>query len=83
MKLHLQSKKLDSGRYQVRFATDGSASGFYGYLLAEPNTPITKVVERIERHVRGMGDAERFLQRNLFSFGTRCQDTDRVLIFKK
>jgi hypothetical protein len=44
-KLKLKSKKLDSGKYQVRFSTEGFRSDYYGYLLAEPRTSLREVVE--------------------------------------
>jgi hypothetical protein len=82
IKLKLKSKKLQSGRFQIGFSTEG-ASGYYGYLLAEAQTPVHEIIEKIDRHVRAMTDSERYLQRNLFSFGNRQTNSGRILIFKK
>jgi len=83
IKLKLKSKKLQSGRYQVGFSTEGFSDGYYGYLLAEPKTTVTEVIEKIDRHIRAMANSERYLQRNLFSFGSRQANSGRILIFKK
>jgi len=82
-KLKLKSKKLQSGRFQIGFSTEGSKDGYYGYLLAEPKTSVTDIIEKIDRHIHAMMDSEKYLQRNLFSFGTRQNNSGRILIFKK
>jgi len=46
LKLKIQSKKLNSGRYQVNFSTDAYSSNYYGYLLAEPKTSVTEILKR-------------------------------------
>jgi hypothetical protein len=82
-KLKLKSKKLESGRFQINFSTEGLADGFYGYLLAEPNTSVTEVISKIDRHIKAMANTERYFQRNLYSFGNRQNNSGRILIFKK
>ncbi len=81
-KLKIKSKKLDSGRFQVHFSTEGFCDHFYGYLLAEPKTPFREVVEKIERHVEAMRCSDRYYQRNLFSLIHRETNSGRILIFK-
>lgn len=81
-KFKIQSKKLDSGRFQVNFSTDGG-TGYYGYLLAESNTSVTDILHKINRHLEAMDNSERYLQRNLFSLGKREVNSGRILIFKK
>ncbi len=81
-KLKLTSKRLHSGRFQVNFTTYAFSQEFYGYLLAEPKTPVREVVEKISRHVDAMKCSERYLQRNLFSLTHREANTGRILIFK-
>ena len=82
-KLKLKSKKLQSGLFQIGFSTEGLVDGYYGYLLAEPKTSVTEIIEKIDRHIRAMTDSQRYLQRNLFSFGDRQNNSGRILIFKK
>jgi hypothetical protein len=83
-KVRIKSKKLDSGRFQVNFTTgDSTASGYYGYLLAEPRTSVSEILNKINRHLEAMNNSERYLQRNLFSLGNRSMNSGRILIFKK
>jgi hypothetical protein len=82
VKLKLTSKRLDSGRFQIHFSTHTLAQEFYGYLLAEPQTPVREVVEKISRHVDAMKCSERYFQRNLFSLTHREANSGRILIFK-
>ncbi len=82
-KLKLKSRKLNSGRFQIDFSTEGLADGFYGYLLAEPKTSVSDVIAKIDRHIKEMANTERYFQRNLFSFGNRKNNSERILIFKK
>jgi hypothetical protein len=83
LKLKIQSKKLNSGRYQVNFSTDVYSSNYYGYLLAEPKTSVTEIIEKISRHLEAFNNEERYFQRNLFSLGKRKVNSGRILIFKK
>jgi len=83
LKLKIQSKKLNSGRYQVNFSTDASSCHYYGYLLAEPQTSVTDIIEKINRHLVAFNNEERYFQRNLFSLGNRKINSGRILIFKK
>jgi len=83
LKLKIESRKLNSGRYQVNFSTDALSSGYYGYLLAEPHTSVTEIIEKISRHILAFNNEERYLQRNLFSLGKRKINSGRILIFKK
>ncbi len=50
MKIKLSSKRLHSGKCQVRFqvAEEGTGASWYGYALAEPKETLKEVVERIE-----------------------------------
>ena len=81
-KLKMTSKRLDSGRFQVNFSTHFQSQEFYGYLLAESQTPVREVVEKISRHVDAMKCSERYFQRNLFSLTHREANSGRILIFK-
>ena len=83
IKLKIESRKLNSGRYQVNFSTHAVSSGYYGYLLAEPQTSVTEIIEKISRHILAFNNEERYLQRNLFSLGKRKANSGKILIFKK
>ena len=85
LKLKIESRKLNSGRYQVNFSKDATTCGYYEYLLAEPKTSVTEIIEKITRHIHAFNNEERYFQRNLFSLGKRKSkiNTGRILIFKK
>ena len=59
VKLKIESRRLNSGRYQVNFSTDASPCAYYGYLLAEPNTSVTEIIEKISRHLQAFNNEER------------------------
>lgn len=82
-KLKLKSKKLDSGRFQVDFATEGFRSDFYGHLLAEPQTSLREVVEKIQRHLGAVQKMDKYFQPNLFSLGSRHINSGRMMIFRR
>jgi hypothetical protein len=82
IKLKISSKRLNSGRFQVNFITRLFSEEYYGYLLAESQTPVREVVEKISRHVEAMQHADRYFQRNLFSLTHRTARTGKILIFK-
>lgn len=81
-KLKIETKKLNSGRFQVNFST-GQDGGYYGYLLAEPQTAVTEIISKITRHISAFDNSERYFQRNLFSLGNRKANSGRILIFKR
>ncbi len=83
-KLRLKSKKLESGRFQVNFSTEGFVMDYYGYLLTEPQTSLREVVEKIQKHLGAAQSTEdRYFQPNLFSLGKREVNSGRVMIFRR
>ena len=82
LKLKLKSRKLESGRFQVNFSTEGDHA-YYGYLLSEPSTSVADIIAKINRHIESMQNKERYFQRNLFSVGKRSMNSGRILIFEK
>jgi len=82
-KLKLRSKRLNSGRFQVDFTTHGFSQECYGYLLAEPQTSVREIVEKIKRHVGAMQLSDLYYQRNLFSLIHRKANSGKILVFKR
>lgn len=82
-KLRLKSKKLDSGRFQVNFSTEGFYLDYYGYLLAEPRTSLREVVEKIQWHLGAAQSSDRYYQPNLFSLGKRQASSGAFMLFKR
>ena len=83
-KLKLSSKRLKSGKVQVKFQIQGSKPEQqpgvqYGYLLAEPKASLKDVVAKIiSRYEYGMSLGS---QRHLYSIGRRKQVTE-MLFFR-
>ncbi len=82
MKLRLTSKRLSSGRFQVNFSAEGEQP-CYGYMLADPTSTVTDVVEKIRRHVQAMQSKDAYFQRNLFSLHSRNVHSGRILVFAR
>ena len=83
MKLRLTSKRLSSGRFQVNFSAEGFHQPCYGYMLADPKSTVTDVVDKISRHVKAMQCKDSYFQRNLFSLYSRNVNSGRILLFAK
>ena len=83
MKLKLSSKKLSSGRFQVRFSAEGFGQPCYGYMLADPQSTVSAVVDKIRRHVFAMQARDTYFQRNLYSLHSRNVHSGRILLFAK
>ena len=79
-KLKLSSKRLKSGKVQVKFQMHGSDSGEqYGYMLTEPKASLKDVVVRIlSSYQYGLSLGR---QRHLYSVGRQRQSTE-MLYFK-
>jgi hypothetical protein len=79
-KLKLSSKRLKSGKVQVKFQVHDSAAGDqYGYLLTEPKASLRDVVAKIlNRYQAGISLG---CQRHLYSIGRQKQSTE-LLFFK-
>ncbi len=79
-RLKLSSKRLKSGKIQVKFQVSRGPEGVqYGYLLTEPKTSLKDVVGKILKNYvlsRSLG-----CQRHLYNVGRQQQDTG-LLIFK-
>ena len=79
-KLKLSSKRLKSGKVQVKFQMHGSEFGQqYGYLLTEPKASLKDVVTRIlNSYQYGLSLGG---QSHLYSVGRQRQATE-MLFFK-
>jgi hypothetical protein len=83
MNLRLTSKRLSSGRFQVNFFADGFDQPCYGYLLADKESLVSDVIEKIRRHVLAMQNRDAYFQRNLLSLHSRNVHSGRILLFSK
>lgn len=82
-KLKLQSKKLKSGKVQVKFSVISSGKrGCYGYVLTEAETTLKEVVKGIELKVQLLKDADQYYHQHLYSLNKSQNDPTQFLIFR-
>jgi hypothetical protein len=79
-RLKLSSKRLKSGKVQVKFQLSSKlAGGQYGYLLADPQSSLKEVVMKIlDSYDKGMIKG---YHHHLFNVGRAEQNRD-VILFK-
>lgn len=83
MNLRLTSRRLSSGRFQVNFSAEGFDQPCYGYLLADKESLVSDVIEKIRRHVLAMQNRDAYFQRNLLSLHSKNIHSGRILLFAK
>jgi len=83
-KLKLTTKKLNSGKFQVKFqAFHSTQKSLYGYLLSDPHTTLKEVVERIHNHLAWRQQEYFHNNFNLYSVGNGKQrNFSPILIFE-
>ncbi len=85
-KLKICSKKLSSGKCQIKFHVtppDSAESPYYGYLLAESGSTLREVVGRIESEVRQLDRGEFHFQDQLFNLGRRTVRQAPIYFFRE
>ena len=81
--LKLSSKKLSSGKCQVKFyITIRKKKQLYGYVLADARTTLKEVVENIERRLTGMQDEDLCHHWNLYRIGKQKPQDLNIYIFE-
>jgi len=83
LQLKIESKKLKSGKCQVKFYTKGLLTeDFYGYALVEGGKPLMEVVREIKAKLAKVGSINRFYQQNLYSIKRDRTPEEDFVIFK-
>lgn len=81
-KLSLLSKRLSSGKCQIKFVvTDDTKEELYGYMLAESRTTLREVVSKIEEEVKRMAHGDNYYHSHLYNLAEK-QPKEHLLIFK-
>lgn len=74
-KLKLKSKKLGSGKLQVKFfSTFLNQKEIYGYLLVESKTTLKEVVEEIYNKLNRIQEDQDYYHSHLYSVGKESKD---------
>lgn len=82
-KLKLLSKRLRSGKCQIKFIVSSDMEErMYGYLLTESGTTLKDVVSKIEERVRQTVNKDRYNHRHLYNLADRPTAKDNILIFE-
>lgn len=82
--LKIESKRLKSGKCQVKFTTDGSAgTDYYGYMLVDARSTLREVVLKINDRIGQMDDPGIFHQRGLFSVGKKEMSSPEIVIYRR
>ena len=81
-KIRLTSKKLHSGRCQVKFyAQITDHKQLYGYVLVNSTETLNQVIEKIRSRLDKMKSHDSFHHINLYSIGKRDSDDLNFIIF--
>ncbi len=82
-KLRINSKKLSSGRFQVKFsATIKSNKQLYGYILVESSETLKSVIEKIRKRLKVLDKSYEYRHFHLYQVGRRHQEDPNFLIFE-
>lgn len=86
-KLKLCSKKLRSGKCQIKFfvtpPSPEKEESFYGYMLAESGSTLREVVRQIEDEVKMIGQKECIYNHHLFNLGRKNQPRSPIYFFRQ
>ncbi len=81
-RLRLSSKKLKSGKCQVKFyATVQARKDLYGYVLVESDEKLKDVVTKIKSRLDQVKNRDSFHHINLYSIGREKREDTNILIF--
>ncbi len=81
-KLSLLSKRLHSGKCQIKFIiSNSSKEEMYGYLLAESCTTLKEVVCKIEEQVKMIEQGDSYYHAHLYNLAKKQPKQD-LLIFR-
>ncbi|MFY0652652.1 MAG: hypothetical protein JXQ96_11490 [Cyclobacteriaceae bacterium] len=81
-KLKLTSKKLKSGKCQVKFyATVETKKNLYGYILADAGESLKDVVVKIINRLNSVKAKDSFHHINLYSIGKRSETDANFIVF--
>ena len=83
LQLKIESKKLKSGKCQVKFRTCGLLKDdFYGYALVEGDKTLTEIVHEIKSKLVRIGKIDDYYQQNLYSIERNLPMQQNFVIYK-
>jgi len=83
-KLKLCSKKLESGKFQVKFfaSKEERSQDLYGYVLVDAKDTLKRVVSTIKSRLYLMEEADEYYHTHLYTVGKAKPPTSEFMIFK-
>lgn len=79
-KLRISSKKLNSGRYQVKFfATIRMQKELYGYVLVEADETLKSVIQRIRKRLKELDRSAEYRHFHLFKVGQQPHSSNFMI----
>lgn len=82
--LKISSKRLQSGRYQVKFfATVRSKKDLYGYALVEADETLKSVVTKIKKRLHVLDKSQEYRQLHLYHIGEALTTEPNLMIFEE
>ena len=83
LQIKIESKKLKSGKCQVKFFTTGLLKeDFYGYTLVDGDKTLKEVVREIKIRLHDVGDINNYYQQNLYSMKRNRPRIEDFVLFK-
>lgn len=83
-KLKLQSKKLQSGKVQVKFSTSSPGKqNCYGYVLTDAASTLKEVVSWIQWKLQSMEDVDQYYHQHLYSLNKSKFDGSGFMVFRE
>ena len=83
-KLKLYSKKLESGKFQVKFyvSKEECSQDMYGYVLVDAKDTLKRVVGSIKNRLHLMEEANEYYHTHLYAVRKAPPPTSEFMIFK-
>jgi hypothetical protein len=83
-KIRIYSKKLPSGKCQVKFyLTTTKGNPYYGYILVESGKTVRHVVETILEKLKDIDQPDRYYHKHLYNVGTKSSFDSTFMVFNQ
>ena len=83
-KIRVYSKKLPSGKRQVKFyLTTKQGNPYYGYILVESGRTLRQVIEIILNKLKDIDRPDVYYHKHLYNIGTKSGHDPAFMIFNQ
>jgi len=81
-RIRISSKKLNSGKYQVKFYAFLEENQIYGYTLVDSGTTLKTVVDKIRKRLVCINYSNDNSHFHLFNLNTSQKDLNQIMVFQ-